>query len=99
MLANYSVNLWGSHPDSNNDDCCTGWDFETLTEARERFEVERNGYDLPFVELTGPGVYEVARTKNVVDARRDDRSDWNREIAMEAGMLHGIDAYNDIQGY
>jgi len=25
--------------------------------------------------------------------------DWKREQAMEAGMLHGIDAYNDAMGY
>lgn len=24
---------------------------------------------------------------------------WRREQAMEAGMLHGIDAYNEIMGY
>jgi hypothetical protein len=24
---------------------------------------------------------------------------WRNEIAMEAGMLYGIDAYNDIRGY
>ena len=25
--------------------------------------------------------------------------DWRREIAMEAGMAFGCDAYNDIMGY
>ncbi len=30
----YSVNLWGSHPDEENDDCWTGVDFETLEAAR-----------------------------------------------------------------
>lgn len=25
--------------------------------------------------------------------------EWRREQAMEAGMLHGIDAYNEIMGY
>jgi hypothetical protein len=29
---------------------------------------------------------------------RDDMQDWRREQAMEAGMLHGIDAYNDAMG-
>ena len=28
-----------------------------------------------------------------------DDQDWQRERAMEAGMLHGIDAYNEIMGY
>lgn len=26
-------------------------------------------------------------------------SDWQREMAMEAGMLHGADAYNEMMGY
>ena len=25
--------------------------------------------------------------------------EWRREQAMEAGMLHGIDAYNEMMGY
>ena len=25
--------------------------------------------------------------------------DWRREIAMEEGMLHGVDAYNEVMGY
>lgn len=29
-----SVNLWGSHPDEDNDDCWTGIDFASEAEAR-----------------------------------------------------------------
>lgn len=25
--------------------------------------------------------------------------EWKKEQAMEAGMLHGLDAYNEIMGY
>lgn len=28
----------------------------------------------------------------------DDCREWAHEIAMEAGMLHGMDAYNDALG-
>ena len=28
----------------------------------------------------------------------DEDGAWRREIAMEAGMLHGVDAYNDAMG-
>ena len=28
----------------------------------------------------------------------EDSGSWQREQAMEAGMLHGIDAYNDMMG-
>jgi hypothetical protein len=33
-VAPYSVNLWGSHPDEENDDCWTGIDFESLEAAK-----------------------------------------------------------------
>jgi hypothetical protein len=37
------------------------------------------------------------------DAAREeaerDRAEWRREIAMEEGMLHGVNAYNDAMGY
>tara|TARA_Y100001958_G_C21052882_1_gene418403 strand:+ start:139 stop:573 length:435 start_codon:yes stop_codon:yes gene_type:complete len=36
--------------------------------------------------------------KNVVSDEEFDRM-WNQERAMEIGMLHGIDAYNDYRGY
>lgn len=29
----------------------------------------------------------------------DPEADWRREIAMEAGMLYGCDAYNETMGY
>jgi hypothetical protein len=32
------------------------------------------------------------------EARREDES-WRREIAMEAGMLHGVSAYNEAMGW
>lgn len=30
--------------------------------------------------------------------READNRAWQRELAMEAGMLHGIDAYNEAMG-
>jgi len=32
--APFSVNLWGSHPEDENDDCWTGVDFDTLAAAK-----------------------------------------------------------------
>lgn len=29
----------------------------------------------------------------------EDDEDWRREVAMEAGMLHGTDGYNEAMGY
>lgn len=54
-----------------------------------------------YVEIHGPDTYEVTQNpdrKACERRRRDDREfdrEWKRERAMEAGMLHGIDAYNE----
>jgi hypothetical protein len=37
-----------------------------------------------------------------VEEGEDDEAEdsaWRREIALEAGMLHGVDAYNDAMGF
>lgn len=109
----YSVNLWGSHPDEDNDDCWTGDDFDTLDDARAAADGWVDHFETPdliarvgagyytrstaFVEIAGPDVHEVRR---VGHPKRDDGdSDWRREIAMEAGMLHGVEAFNEVMGW
>lgn len=103
----FSVELWGSHPDKANDDCWTGDEFDTLAEAMAVFNnpwphFEPNpGYysrDTAYVILTGPGI-EGERKNPDFKPTKDDDSDWKRELAMEAGMMGGCDAYNDIMGY
>jgi len=105
----YSVNWWGSHPDADNDDCWTGEDYATLAEAREAFaSVPGNRYSpshtVAFVELDGPDVYEVRPNPAFDRARceREDRADdqmWKNEIATQAGMGLGVEAYNDYMGW
>jgi len=34
-----------------------------------------------------------------VEATANDSGSWKREMAMEAGMLHGIQGYNDVMGH
>lgn len=100
----YTVCLWGSHPDAGNDDCHTGDDFATLDEARAAFEAWDTHFaagsvlSTTHVELDGPDVHEV---KQVRAKRADDYIDahWRHEMAMEAGMGLGIDAYNEVMGY
>jgi hypothetical protein len=50
-----------------------------------------------YLEIDGPDVNEVRANPDFEPRKRarDDR-DWQREQAMEEGMLHGIDAYNDV---
>ncbi len=93
----FSVNFWGSHPDDNNDDCWTGSDFDTLEEAVACFAEGSDDADDAYIELTGPGVYRVKKLRDPIP--ETDDADGRREIAMEAGMLHGVGAYNDAMGY
>ena len=107
MSDTYSVNYWGSNPTDENDDCWTGSDYPTLEEARVAFNAEPTGtcaLDTAFVEITGPGVYEVREAPGYdAEARdaeqaADDRA-WALEIANEAGMLGGCSCYNDVRGF
>lgn len=108
----FSVGLWDAYPDSGEDACYTGEDFATLDEAqacaadvREHFGWIRASRRIPYVLVSGPGVREVRTIDGPepddVAQEREDREAraWRRELATEAGMLGGIDAYNDAMGY
>ena len=41
----------------------------------------------------------LIRVASDVDDNDDWMEEWRREIAMEAGMMGGCDAYNDVMGY
>lgn len=103
MAAKYTVNLWGSKPGAN-DDCHTGDDFDTREEALAIYltpaahfrpvDVASTGW----VEIDGPGIHDE-RCINPRRKVRDALEDWRREIAMQAGMGLGIEAYNDEMGF
>lgn len=44
---------------------------------------------------------KARQLQEAVEVEDDDdwMDDWRREMAMEAGMLHGVDAYNEAMGY
>ena len=58
-----------------------------------------------YVMIDGPETHEVTRNPDRPSCARHRRglarsgSEWRRERAMEAGMLHGVEAYNDAMGY
>ena len=84
----YSVNLWGSHPDEDQDDCWTGDEFETKEEALKVFNAPfdhfpRYYHDSPFVEILGPDIEEVRATGAKPKSRRND-DEWEREHATQA---------------
>lgn len=104
-MAAYSVLFFGSHPDSDNDDCVMGEDFDTLADA-ERFYANPTGNEVfrqylmtstAFIMLDGPDVHRVKANPSYSPSR--DRDEWQHEMAREAGMLHGVGASNDVYGY
>jgi hypothetical protein len=58
-----------------------------------------------YVMIDGPETHEVTQNPDRPSCERRRRelegsdAEWRRERAMEAGMLHGIEAYNDEMGY
>lgn len=106
----YTVDLWGSHPDANNDDCWTGTDYATLAEAVAAFEAEVEGstycpsYTVAFVVLDGPDVHRE-RANPAFDPRRIEREERaerraeRREFATQQGMAFGCDGFNDAMGW
>lgn len=54
-----------------------------------------------FSHTYSDGSYEmvVCYDGEVYEDDDDDDDSWRREMAMEAGMLHGIDAYNEVMGH
>jgi len=101
----WAVNLWGSDPDEENDDCWVGDGFATEEEARKVFEDPWNTFQKSYfskgthtIELDGPGVHET-RLNPEFKGKEIGDDDWKREQAMQAGMGGGTDAYNDAMGF
>ena len=63
----------------------------------------RGGWE--YVMIDGPDTHEVTQNpdRRACERRRRELeradADWQRERAMEAGMLFGVEAYNDEMGY
>jgi len=107
----YTVDLWGSEP-FTDDDCWAGAAFATREEAEAYLkevveELEsgkrvQGGYcsnkDTEYVVLDGPDVHREVRIKSF-SPEPVDYSDWDNEMAMQAGMAFGCDGYNDVMGY
>jgi hypothetical protein len=81
----YSVTLWGSNPDTtDNDDCWTGDEFATREEAIACYRAlvmfptegqlaKACGYDWEHVMLDGPDVHEVSANPDQATQRRHRR--------------------------
>jgi hypothetical protein len=86
----FSVNQWGSHPDAGNDDCWNGDDYPTLEEAHAKF-VGKWRFDVAFVALEGPGVYEVRANPDYRAPASHENDDWASERMWQHRMGFGTD--------
>ena len=101
----WEVNLWGSHPEQNNDDCITGMDFDNRGAAEAAWaKLSHSTWGTKgqlcfgatcakYIELNGPDVYLLRINPDYVNAREHDDGE-----AMMIGMGLGIDAYNEAIG-
>lgn len=97
-MTKFAVNYWGSHPADGNDDCWSGDDFETLEEAVHCFHNPDLRNNPRFIELDGPGVYDVRENLEHREESKED-SDWHRETQHQAAMAFGVQGWNDYEGY
>lgn len=97
MSTSFTVDFWGSHPDDNNDDCWYGFDFNTKEEALQKFNEQCTDMDVCCIEINGPDVYEVRYNRNFRPSTSDNL--WRSEAAHQAGMVFGVQGYNDVMGY
>jgi hypothetical protein len=108
----YAVCLWGSKP-GENDDCWTGKEFSSLEEAVSAYNnpsemSDSIAYDIKvalhdgselWVELSGKGIDQSRCISPGRKRTARENDDHRREMAMEAGMAFGCDAYNDMMGW
>ena len=85
LVVPYSVTLWGSNPDTtDNDDCWTGEDYATRDEAIAAYRhvvmfpqhdqlVRACGGDWEFVMIDGPDAHEVTANPDQAAQRRHRR--------------------------
>jgi len=108
-LCPYSVCIWQTNPELENDDCSTGRDYATREEAEAVYQAAdpavamgcRPGYftSEEWVEIDGPGINMARQFRTVKRKRQDSDDEWRREMAMEAGMAFGCQGYNEVMGY
>lgn len=111
----FSVDLWGSDPEEGNDDHWMGTEFASLAEAQAAYQdpaaisaaFKHELADSQYIVLSenvvrADGVREMAilaKRVNPSFKRRRANRDWDQEIATQAGMAGGVEAYNDALGY
>ncbi len=110
----FAVELWGSHPDDDNDDCWTSVSFATLEEARNAAKSPETFPFPSYASSKGTAALRVVRDDGTDDAietfevvmnpgfvprhERDDDREWRNESQMQSAMGHGVQGWNDYEG-
>jgi hypothetical protein len=94
----YYVSFWSSDMDEGNDDNITGVDCVDLDEAQRTLAAMKNEPWLReqwlFAYIEGPeGRIHIEKNPHFVPD-----TDLDNEFAIQQGMGHGVDAYNEAIG-
>ena len=99
----YDVTRWGSHPSLENDDAWEGDDFPSFQAAKAYYDSDAD-YTTAYITMQGPNI-DWIRENPAYDKARCEMEhhfwlmSWRQELANEAGMLHGLQAYNEAMGW
>lgn len=101
MENNFSVVAFGSHPDLNNDDCWYGEECSTFLEAVKILGefIEKRDRDTEYFVIDSYGFNHEVKNPFFRAKKKGRDLEWEREIAHQAGMLGGCEAYNEVMGY
>lgn len=106
----YTISLWSDKP-VETDTCFVAEDFATEKEARMGLVdlsatfhgMRKSDLDVPYIMLDGPGLQEIITRPETVKRYERERERHERECrnenAMQAGMVFGVQGYNDAMGY
>ena len=96
----YTVELWGSHKDLDEDNCITGADVGTPDEAYAVLgELKANprfcGWEWACIDGPGGRIHEE---NNPTSTQTDPDDSASREFAILQGMAFGTRGYNEAIG-
>jgi len=97
----FELNLWGSHPDAENDDWWSSvrlaGDIRDALDSLASHEADSDTAYIELVSCEPDGMTRLAlkENKGFVPYVEEACSEW----AMLQGMAHGCDAYNDAMGW
>lgn len=108
ILSAFSVLFWSSNPDEGNAECFEVAEFDSKHDAIDFFQAAEKSdlacRDIAYIEIDGVEDGEllamgIQRLKKNSRFKKCADNSWQQEIAMQAGMQGGCQAYNDEMGW